>query len=72
MTGLWGCAEMGEYLPAVALGGSAVAVSAGYYHTCVLLVRCGGEGSGGMMMRWWKDRGRKSVILTQLIAAAAL
>ena len=37
---LWG-AEMGEFLPAVALGTgrSAVAVSASDYHTCALLVR---------------------------------
>ena len=62
---------MGEYLPAVALGGSAVSVSAGYWYTCVLLVRCGGERSKVMVMRW-KGRGGKSGIPTQLIAAAAL
>ena len=51
--GLCGCAEMGANLPAVALGTgrSAVAVSAGEYHTCALLVRCGGHGSGLMMIR---------------------
>ena len=39
--GWCGDAEMGAYLPAVDLGPgiSAVAVGAGYYHTCVLLVR---------------------------------
>ena len=51
-------AEMGEYLPAVALGTgrSAVAVSVGGSYaspsyTCALLVRFEGEGSGLMMMR---------------------
>ena len=45
--GVCGGAEMGESLPAVDLGigRSAVAVSAGFYHTCVVLVRGGGEGS---------------------------
>ena len=62
---------MGEYLPAVALGRSAVAVSAGHTHICALLVRCGGERSGVMRIRW-KGRGGKRVIPTQLTAAAAL
>jgi len=41
VTGLCGASEMGTSLPAVALGTgrSAVAVSAGTYHTCALLVR---------------------------------
>jgi len=49
---LWG-AEMGERLPAVALGTgrSALAVVASGSHTCVLLVRFGGEGSGLMLLR---------------------
>ena len=57
MTGLWGGAEMGEFLPAVALGTgrSAVAVSAGSSHTCVVLVRSGleglGSGSGVMIIK---------------------
>ena len=42
---MWGDAEMGGFLPAVALGTgrSAVAVSAGFGYTCVVLVRCGLE-----------------------------
>jgi len=45
--GLCGGAEMGANLTAVALGPgrSAVAVSAGSGHTCVLLVRLGEGGS---------------------------
>ena len=70
-----GGAEMGDYLPAVELGTgrSAVVVSVGGGHTCVLLVRCGGEGkgNGGIKMRW-KGRGGKSVIPTQLTAAKSL
>jgi hypothetical protein len=48
---LCGGAEMGANLPAVDLGSgrSAVAVAAGFRHTCALLVRCGGEGSRLMM-----------------------
>jgi len=51
--GLYGGAEMGASLPAVALGPgrSAVVVTAGEHHTCALLVRCGGNGSGLMMIR---------------------
>ena len=51
--GLCGGAEMGASLPVVSLGPgrSAVAVSAGFAHTCVLLVRKGSSGSGLMMMR---------------------
>ena len=57
MTEVWLGAEMGEFLPAVALGTgrSAVAVSAGSSHTCVVLVKCGleglGSGSGVMIIR---------------------
>ena len=73
MIGLWLGAEMGEFLPAVALGTgrSAIAVSAGFDHTCVVLVRCVLEGSGStvMMMRW-NGRGGRSVIPTQLTAAS--
>ena len=65
-----GGAEMGANLPAIELGTgrSAVAVSAGFYHTCVLLVRCGGEGLGSqfMVMQGWNGRGGNSVIPTQL------
>jgi len=41
-------AEMGAKLPAVDLGAgrTALSVSAGFYHTCALLVRCGWEVSG--------------------------
>ena len=69
---MWRGAEMGDSLPAVALGTgrSAVAVSTGYDHTCVLLVSCRGEGSG-VMMNGWKGSGCTNVILTQLTAAAA-
>ena len=73
MTCVWGGAEMGEFLPAVALGTgrSAVAVSAGFGHTCVLLVRCGLKGSGsGMMMMRWNGRGGGDMIPTQLKAVA--
>ena len=42
---------MGANLPAVDLGSgrSAIAVYAGSYHTCALLVRCGEEGFWLMM-----------------------
>ena len=51
--GLCGGADMGANLPAVELGSgaSAVAVSAGYYFTCALLVSRGGEGT------WLRMRG---------------
>ena len=67
-----GAAEMGEFLPAVALGTgrSAVAVSVGSGQTCAVLVRCGLEGSRSSVMMWWKGSGDRSVIPTQLTAAA--
>ena len=60
--GLCGGAEMGANLSAVDLGSgrSVVAVYAGMYHTCALLVRCRGEGCRLMMMR--KGRGVWSAI----------